>query len=108
MFCVEVAVTMARAAREPARKIHARSADLADQFRRAAESTALNLGEARWRTGKDRTNRYRYAAGSAQEAHTALRLAVAWGYVVPEDVREVLALLDRVMAMSWKLLPCKK
>ncbi len=95
---------MTRAAREPAKKIHARSADLSDQFRRAVESTALNLGEARWRAGKDRTNRYRYAAGSAQEAHTAIRLALAWGYLAPEDVREVTALLDRVMAMCWRLL----
>ena len=100
---LEVAVEMTREIREIVEAIHKRSAPLADQLRRAVESVALNLGEARWRSGKDRSNRYRIAAGSAQEAHTALRLAEAWGYVRGDRIERVLSLLDRLLAMLWKL-----
>ena len=99
-----VSIEMANAVRPVAERIHVKSAPLADQLRRAVESVALNLGEARWRTAKDRTNRYRYAAGSAEEALAAMRMAVAWGYVREPEIRVATALIDRVLAMSWRLL----
>ena len=105
MFQVlEVSLEMAKSVRPVVERIEERSAPLADQLRRAVESVALNFGESRWRRGKDRSNRFTYAAGSAEEARAALRLAVAWGYVSDAEVREADALLGRVLAMSWRLL----
>jgi hypothetical protein len=43
------------------------------------------------------------AAGSADEVRTALRAAVAWGDVDDAEVAEALGLLDRVLAMLWRL-----
>src|SRR3954464_5982986 len=101
---LEVAVEMVREVRVVVEVVQGRSAPLADQLRRSVESVGLNLGEARWRSGKDRTNRYRLAAGSAQEAHTALRIAEAWGYVGEAQTLGSVALLERIMAMSWRLI----
>ena len=53
---------------------------LADQVRRAASSVALNLAEGNQRTGQDRIQFFRIAAGSAAEVE-----------------------LDRVLAMLWRL-----
>ena len=43
------------------------------------------------------------AAGSAAETGSALRLARVWGYVDGPSVAVVEALLDRVLAMLWRL-----
>src|SRR3954469_23618496 len=100
---LEVAVAMTSEIRVVVERIGGRSAPLADQLRRAVESVALNLGEARWRTGRDRIYRYRIAAGSAQEADTAFRLAMGWNYVSKADAERSLALLERVLKITWRL-----
>ena len=105
MFQVsQVAMEMVKAVRPLERKIHARDAGLADQMRRAVQSVALNFGEARWRRGRDKSNRFTFAAGSAEEAREALRIALAWGYVGEREAGPVLELLDRILAMSWRLI----
>jgi four helix bundle protein len=76
---------------------------LADQARRAAVSVALNVVEARERTGKDQRNRYRIALGSAAEVAACLDLAEVLGYVGADDVVTARALIDRVRAMTWRL-----
>ncbi len=76
---------------------------LEDQARRAATSVALNIAEARQRTGKDQRNRYRISLGSAAEVGAALDVAVALGYLAETDSAAALALLDRVRAMTWRL-----
>ena len=76
---------------------------LADQARRAGTSAALNISEGMRRTGKDRLHLWRVAAGSAAELRTALQIADAWGYVASADLTEPLALLDRVLAMLWRM-----
>jgi hypothetical protein len=43
------------------------------------------------------------AAGSANETRAALRLAVGWRYCAREDAASAEQLLDRVIAMLWKL-----
>jgi len=43
------------------------------------------------------------AAGSAAEVDTALRLAVAWGYLDEADLATSFELLDRIRAMLWRL-----
>ena len=39
----------------------------------------------------------------SDELTTALRVAQAWGYLEPQAVAVVFALLDRIRAMLWKL-----
>ena len=63
----------------------------------------LNIAEGRRRVGKDRTHLWRVALGSADEVRVALRTAVAWGDLESRDIAEPLELLDRVIAMLWKL-----
>ncbi len=74
---------------------------LADQLRRAASSVALNLAEGNRRTGQDRVQFFRIAAGSAAEVRAALEVGRAWGSVAGSEPAEVE--LDRVLAMLWRL-----
>ena len=87
----------------PADAIARRDRELARQLRTAASSVPLNLAEGWWREGADKRYRYRIAAGSAEETRTALRTAVAWGYVDAGRVEEPLAMLDRLARMLYSL-----
>jgi len=78
-------------------------ADLGRQLRRAAASVPLNVAEGWRRQGKDRTYHYTVAAGSANEVVAALHVAVAWGHIEKEDSKDALGLLDRELAMLYKL-----
>jgi four helix bundle protein len=77
--------------------------ELADQMKRAAWSMVLNLEEGTWKSGRDRINRYRIAAGSASEVRASLKLALALGYVDQERIKKPLASLDQVLAILWKI-----
>lgn len=77
--------------------------DLADQARRAAFSMVLNLAEGAGRGGHDRTQHFRVAYASALEAQAALELLVATGHLGSDAAQPVIALLDRVAAMFWRL-----
>jgi four helix bundle protein len=70
-------------------------------MRRAASSVALNLAEGNRRTGQDRLQFFRIAAGSAAEVRAALEVALAWGYIDAAPLAETE--LDRVLAMVWRL-----
>ena len=100
---LEVAVQIAAELRVPLEKIQRRDRDLAGQLRRATSSVALNIGEARRRDGKDRVHLFRVAAGSAAEVRTGLALAEAWGYLGAVELESVRSLLDRQLAMLWRL-----
>ena len=89
--------------REPVVRIRRRDRDLGDQLRRALQSVAANVGEGRRRVGADRLYLWRIAAGSAAEAETQIRIAVAWGYLPETEIAAALELLDREQAMLWKL-----
>ena len=78
-------------------------ASLADQLKRAASSTLLNIAEANRRTLRDRRNRFRIALGSAAEVAACLDVALALGYAVDTRVADALALVDRVRAMTYQL-----
>ena len=81
----------------------ATDAKLADQLRRAAQSVTLNIAEANQRTLRDRRNRFRIALGSAAEVAACLDVALALGYLDECAVADLLALVDRVCAMTYKL-----
>ena len=53
------------------------------------------------RGGKDRGYHFRIAAGSTAELAAAVRFAMAWDFCAPQP--ELFALIDRELAMLWKL-----
>jgi four helix bundle protein len=77
--------------------------NLADQLKRAATSVVSNIAEGAGLAGARRVQHYRYAAGSAREASSQLRVALAWGHVDAATIAAPLALLDRVAAILWRL-----
>ena len=85
----------------PRIKRHDRS--LADQLARAASSISLNIAESNYSDPGNRKARLFTAAGSANETRAALRVAVAWGYVLPREAEAARALVERAVAMLWKL-----
>ena len=80
-----------------------RDGDLANQLRRAMASVALNISEGSGSQGKNRNARYFNARGSAMDVDTALKVAVAFGYVSALDlelvgsIRQIRATLYRVL-----------
>jgi four helix bundle protein len=84
-------------------KIQRFDRDLADQLRRALSSIALNTAEGNRSQGGNRVARFSTAAGSTSESRAALRVAMAWGYVVASEVEAGEARLDRVAAMLHRL-----
>ncbi len=103
-----VTLELIAALRGPLERLERRSRTHADQARRAAASTALNLSEGRRRAGRDRIHFWRTAAGSAAELRTALAIASAWGWLSDEELGPARALLDRVLAMTWRLVHPKR
>lgn len=99
----DVSLELVRALRAPLANLRTHDANLENQIRRAASSIALNLAEGRRRTGKDRAHFFRIAAGSADEVRAALHVAEAWGYADHDQLERPLELLDRVLAMTWRL-----
>ncbi len=100
---LEIAVRAVGCLRGPVETIGRKDRALEQQLRKALSSVPMNLGEGRRRSGRNRFHLYRVAAGSADEVCVALRISQAWGYVELEDVAEGVELLDRVLAMTWKL-----
>ena len=84
-------------------RVRRRDPDLGKQMRRALTSIALNLAEGRRRQGKDRHYHYTIAAGSADEVAAALDVAAVSGWLESRAVKPALSLLDRELAMIWRL-----
>ncbi len=97
------AVEIARQLRPILEKVRRFDKDLADQGRSACQSMGLNVQEARRRTKGDKLHLFAVAHGSAGETQAALHQAEAWGYVQIEETTRVLELLDRELAMLWRL-----
>ena len=83
--------------------VRRRDVRLAQQIVAAASSVAANLAEGSRRRGQDRTHFYRIAAGSAEETRAHLRVALAWGWVAQGDIDHPLAMIDRELAMLWRI-----
>jgi len=99
----EIALDIIRAVRDLLATIRQFDPELADQAGRAATSLALNVAEGARRQGKDRPHLFRVAAGSAAELRIALRVALAWGYLDDGALARPLELLDRQLAILWRL-----
>ena len=84
-------------------ELEKRDRDLARQLRKAASSISLNLSEGRKRVGRDRLHLWRIADGSAEECRACLYVAAAWGHLRDDDIVETLAILDKLLAMCWRL-----
>ncbi len=99
----EITLALIRSMHDALAHLDRRDPSLALQTRKAAASIALNLREGRRRVGKDRTHLWRVAAGSADEVQAALLVAEAFGYVEAAELTASLALVDRVLAMLWRM-----
>jgi four helix bundle protein len=99
----EVALELLGALAEPVGRIARCDPSLADQLRRASQSVVLCIAEGAQRVGRDRLHLYRVAAGSAAEVRAGLAIAKAWTYVAASELARVEALLDRVIALLWRL-----
>ena len=76
---------------------------LAVQLRNAASSMVLNIAESEYSDPGNRRARLFTAAGSTNESRSAVRVAIAWGYIREERAADVLARFDAVMAILWRL-----
>ncbi len=99
----EITLELIRSLRDALAHLERRDPPLAVQTKKAAASIALNLREGRRRVGKDRIHLWRVAAGSADEVQAALLVAEAFGYVDQASLTRPLALVDRVLAMLWRM-----
>src|SRR5215204_6953688 len=99
----ELSVQLIEALRPLIGRIKARDKSLADQLTRAASSVCLNIAESQHSDPGNRRARLFSAAGSANESLMAVRVAVAWGYCGQNDGKPAIAVLDRILAMLWKM-----
>ncbi len=99
----ELALDFIRSLRPLIAKIGQHDRDLKEQISDAANSASLNLMEGRRREGRDRTQQWRIAGGSAAEAMNGLRVAEAWGYVSQDDIALALSRGDALCAVTWRL-----
>jgi four helix bundle protein len=75
--------------------------DLAEQMRRAATSVVLGISQGRARSGNGQRRAFEIAAVSASRLLAAIDASLAWGWIAEAD--HARALLDRVLAMLWRL-----
>jgi len=99
----ELAYQMIAALKPLMPKVRQRDRALCDQLTRAASSVALNIAESVYSDPGNKRARLFTAAGSANETRAALRVAREWGYCTAQDAEPARALLDRILAMLWKL-----
>ena len=99
----EIALQVIASLRPVVPMIRRHSGEVARQIVDAASSVAANLAEGNGREGADRRRFFRIAAGSAEETRAHLRVAVAWGWLEAKDFAQADALLDRQVAVLWRL-----
>ena len=84
-------------------RLRQRDRDQALQLKKAANSILSNVGEGSRRQGRDRLQHWNIAAGSAGEVRVQIEAALAWGDLQPDLARKPLELLDRTLAMLWRM-----
>ncbi|HMI92861.1 MAG TPA: four helix bundle protein [Polyangiales bacterium] len=100
---LELALEVIRSLRPVVEVIRKRSPKIADQIVASASSTAANLAEGNGRHAGNRRYHFQVAAGSAEETPAHLRVALAWGWIEPHHVTETMTLIDRQLAVLWRL-----
>ena len=100
-----VAMEMAQLAKQLSARVPRGYRSFADQLKRAAGSTVLNIGEGanRYSAGHKR-QRYSEARGECGEVAVAAELLATLGLVPQQDVEPLLAKADRVAAMLTRLI----
>ncbi len=78
-------------------------AHLADQARRASTSAPLDLSEGAGRAGRDRLQYWRIAHASSKETTTSIQLLHEMKILDPSAATQTLTLLDRVNALTYRL-----
>lgn len=84
-------------------RLRQRDRDQALQLKKAANSILSNVGEGSRRQGRDRLQCWNIAAGSAGEVRVQIEAALAWGDLEPALAKNALDLLDRALAMLWRM-----
>ena len=100
---LEVALELVKALRPLVAKVARHSKKEAAQLEDAGNSIVRNLAEGRRRNGKDRVFIWTVASGSADEVRWSLRLSLAHGWLEADETVDALALVDRELAMTWRL-----
>jgi four helix bundle protein len=98
-----VALMLITALRPIVERLRQRDRDQALQLKKAANSILANVGEGARRQGRDRLHHYTIAAGSAGEVRVQIEAAMAWGDLDQNLTTNALGLLDRVLAMLWRM-----
>ena len=99
----DVALTLIAALRPIVARLRQRDREQALQLKKAANSIIANVAEGSRRCGRDRLHCWNIAAGSAAEVRVQLEAALAWGDLQHDLIRDALALLDRALAMLWRM-----
>ena len=84
-------------------RLRQRDRDQAVQLKKAANSILSNVAEGSRRQGRDRLQCWNIAAGSAAEVRVQIEAALAWGDLDHDFTATALVLLDRAMAMLWRM-----
>ena len=100
---MEHSLAVVELSRTVVQAVQRRDRDLASQLRRALSSVALNLAEGFGCSDGSARVRFETARGSLNEARTAIRVAVAWGYVSALATVEVLEVIDALGARVFGL-----
>jgi four helix bundle protein len=99
----DVALELIATLRPIVERLRQRDRDQALQLKRAANSILANVGEGSRRQGRDRLQHWNIAAGSAAEVQVQIQAALAWGDLDDDLTGPALALLDRSLAMLWRM-----
>ena len=99
----DVALSLISALRPLVERLRQRDRDQALQLKKAANSILSNIAEGSRRQGRDRLHCWNIAAGSAGEVRIQIAAALAWGDLEDEITSPPLALLDRTLAMLWRM-----
>ena len=100
---LEVALQLADTLGPTLNALKSKNKDLADQAKRALQSTALNLAEGSRAQGGNKLRHFHIAAGSLEEALTALRLANSFGEIDPTTIPRIEPVVERLRQLLWRL-----
>ena len=100
---LELSLEVIRSLKDVVEKIRKKNVKLADQIVDSSSSAVANVAEGNGRQGASRRYHFRNAEGSAQETRSHVRVALAWGWIETQDVEGPLALIDRQVAVLWRL-----